>query len=137
MALILWKYPQVKLEPCTLIILFTQIQIWTIKISKKKTLNKTIKKFGYPEYLIKDYEFWILLLRPEQITVGSMVIIHKHEIFNFSSLENRAHGELLQVYTDVESIAYSVLKAEKVNFLTLMIVDKYFIPTQYPDFRKT
>ena len=40
-------------------------------------LNSTLKKFNYPENLIKEYNNWYLLIRPDQVTFGSMVLIEK------------------------------------------------------------
>ena len=36
-----------------------------------------LKKFNYRENLIKEYKNWLLLLRPEQTTLGSLVLIEK------------------------------------------------------------
>ena len=112
------------------------IQIWIINLLKKSLLNKTAIKFGYPQNLIREYQYWMLLLRPEQITIGSMVIISKNEIYNYRSLKKEAHDELRNVYSDVESIAYSVLSADKVNFLTLMMVDRILHTHVIPRFSK-
>ena len=37
----------------------------------------TLKKFNYPDNLLKTYKYWNLLLRPEQATLGAMVLICK------------------------------------------------------------
>ncbi len=36
-------------------------------------MTATIKKFGYPATLVKDFTKWVLLLRPQQATLGSVV----------------------------------------------------------------
>ncbi len=33
-------------------------------------MNQTILKFGYPQGLIQEYEHWVILLRPQQVTLG-------------------------------------------------------------------
>ncbi|MEK7719657.1 MAG: HIT family protein, partial [Bacteroidota bacterium] len=40
-------------------------------------MNQTIKAFDYPDTLIKEYEYWVVLLRPQQITLGSLIIAAK------------------------------------------------------------
>src|SRR3546814_2464599 len=35
-------------------------------------MNDTILKFGYPATLIREYEHWVVLLRPAQLTLGSL-----------------------------------------------------------------
>ena len=37
------------------------------------TINSTIEKFGYPSTLLRDYRHWVLLLRPAQVTAGSLI----------------------------------------------------------------
>ncbi len=37
-------------------------------------MNKTIVRFGYPATLVAEYEHWVVLLRPEQPTLGSLVL---------------------------------------------------------------
>ena len=39
--------------------------------------NATMKKFGHPDTLIHDYEDWVVLLRNDQITLGSLVVAEK------------------------------------------------------------
>ena len=42
-------------------------------------MNPTIEKFGYPTTLIREYEHWLVLLRPEQVTLGSLVLAAKSD----------------------------------------------------------
>ena len=39
-------------------------------------------KFGYFENLIKEYDYWVVLYRPRQVTIGSLVLICKENKFN-------------------------------------------------------
>ena len=43
------------------------------------SFENTLAKFGYPESLIIENDHWYTLLRPEQITFGSMILITKNE----------------------------------------------------------
>ena len=40
-------------------------------------MNPTIEKFGYPATLVEDFEHWLVLLRPAQPTLGSLVLAAK------------------------------------------------------------
>ena len=86
-------------------------------------LSNTLNKFGYPGSLIKEYGHWYLLLRPDQITLGCMVVVSKTEDTNFSDLNTDAFVELKQVITDIETKLKSFLKFEKINYKMLMMVD--------------
>lgn len=45
-----------------------------------------MKKFGYPNTLVKEYNNWCICLRPEQVTLGSLVLICKEEVTAFSEI---------------------------------------------------
>ena len=38
-------------------------------------VNAVMKSFNYPHTLIKEYDNWVVLLRPMQVTVGSLVLV--------------------------------------------------------------
>lgn len=68
------------------------------------TMNKTIQKFDYPNSLIKEYDHWVLLLRPKQITIGSCVIAATcpDDVISLGDLSSAAGGELMTVIPDFE-----------------------------------
>ncbi len=37
-------------------------------------MNPTIEKFGYPATLLREFEHWLVLLRPAQVTLGLLVL---------------------------------------------------------------
>ena len=37
--------------------------------------HETLLKFNYPNTLLREYQHWAVLLRPKQVTVGSLVLI--------------------------------------------------------------
>lgn len=86
-------------------------------------LSETLTKFGHPESLIKEYDHWFLLLRPAQVTLGSMIIISKTEDNQFHELSEEAFNELKQVTADIETKLKGYLQFEKVNYKMLMMVD--------------
>lgn len=88
-----------------------------------KIQNQILEKFGYPNSLIKEYENWFWLLRPEQITLGSSIIITKSYCERFSELTGNQFLELREVVNDVESSLKQSFNYEKINYLMLMMND--------------
>ena len=86
-------------------------------------MNTTIQSFGYPESLIKEYKHWVVLLRPEQVTVGSLVLAAKSEAIHLGQLSVEEWAEFALVLKEVETLLTSTYGAEKFNYLALMMVD--------------
>ena len=86
-------------------------------------MNQTMEKFGYPDTLIREYEYWVVLLRPQQATLGALVLICKESADAMSSISVEAFSELKQVTTVVESSLKDLFKYDKINYLMLMMVD--------------
>ena len=86
-------------------------------------LKDTLTKFAYPSSLVKEYKHWLVLLRKEQITLGSLILICKEEKTNFHSISQDAMMELSIVTKDIELGLSSAFKCDKINYLMLMMVD--------------
>ncbi|MBA3677449.1 MAG: HIT family protein [Sphingosinicella sp.] len=86
-------------------------------------MNATIIRFGYPATLIADYEHWVVLLRPSQPTLGSLILAAKGEAEAFSDLAPSAFAELGLVIRDIETALALAVAYEKINYLMLMMVD--------------
>ena len=87
--------------------------------------NDTMRKFGYPETLIREYEHWVVLLRPAQVTLGSLVLAAKSDATAFGQLPPAAHSELATVTKEIEATLLSEIGYEKINYLMLMMVDPH------------
>lgn len=85
--------------------------------------NATLKKFGYPESLLKTYDHWHVLLRPDQVTIGSLVLICKEDVHHFSDISDEAANEQKQIVRDIESVLKKRFDFDKINYLMLMMVD--------------
>jgi len=55
--------------------------------------NSTLVKFGFPDSLIRCYEHWCVLLRPAQVTLGSLVLGSTGEATSFSQIPPQAFAE--------------------------------------------
>jgi len=86
-------------------------------------MNKTFLKFGYPDSLLKNYKYWGILLRPQQTTLGSLVIVCKENVSSFSEVSNEAFIEFAKIIKDVERTLFTLFNYDKINYLMLMMVD--------------
>ena len=88
-------------------------------------MNSTIEKFRYKETLIKDYNKWVVLLRPKQITIGSLIIACKEDAESFSAISSDACSEFYLIVKEVEQVLQGFLNFDKINYLALMMEDKH------------
>lgn len=87
-------------------------------------MNPTIQKFGYPGSLIREYDHWVVLLRPTQVTLGSLVLAAKSDAQAYSALPPQAFAEQGVVIGHIEQALQSFCAFEKINYLMLMMVDR-------------
>lgn len=86
-------------------------------------MNETIVKFGYPDTLIREYEHWVVLLRPAQATLGALILACKDEAKRYSEITPEAFSEMGVVIVDTERALASLFDYQKLNYLMLMMVD--------------
>lgn len=110
-------------------------------------MNPTAIKFGYPASLIAEYDHWLVLLRPAQVTLGALVAVAKPKAEAFSALPAAAFSELAGVSADAEAALAAFVNYERINWLMLMMVDRdvhfhilprysaprRFGPSEFPD----
>lgn len=88
-------------------------------------MNQTAETFGYPDTLIYEYDHWLVLLREQQVTLGSLVMCTKTDATEFSGLPEEAYTEMGIVTRDIERVLARLFKYEKINYLMLMMVDPH------------
>lgn len=86
-------------------------------------LDVTLKKFGYPDSLVKEYNHWLLLCRFEQVTLSSLILICKDQADAFSKILPESFTELPIIVKEVETNLKKLFQYEKINYLMLMMVD--------------
>lgn len=87
--------------------------------------HETMLKFNYPSTLLKEYHHWVVLLRPKQVTLGSLVLACKEEATRMSEVSLEAFSELKTVTNDLEQTLQRLFHYDKINYLCLMMVDKH------------
>ncbi|MGE3967258.1 MAG: HIT family protein [Dongiaceae bacterium] len=87
------------------------------------SINETIRRFGYPESLVVDYAHWTVLLRPQQATLGALVLAAFGPATALGDLPPAAHAELARITADIEATLGKAFSYKKINYLMLMMVD--------------
>lgn len=88
-------------------------------------MNATLEKFGWPQTLLRDHAHWVVLLRPAQPTLGSLVLAAKSDATAFGALPPAAHAELAEVTAGIEAVLAAAVGYDKLNYLMLMMVDPH------------
>ncbi len=86
-------------------------------------MNPTIIKFGYPRSLVREFEHWVVLLRPAQVTLGSLVLAAKSDATAYGALPPEAFAEQAEVVAAIEAALKAFCDYERINYLMLMMVD--------------
>lgn len=88
-------------------------------------VNDTVRRFGFPQSLIHEYDGWVVLLRDDQITLGSLVLAVKSEATTLSAVAPNTLGELSHIGRDIETALAAAFAPDKLNYLMLMMVDPH------------
>ena len=88
-------------------------------------MNATLAKFGWPATLVAEFDHWVVLLRPAQPTLGSLVLAAKSDATAFGDLPGAAHAELKTVTAAIEAALTRSVDYAKINYLMLMMVDPH------------
>ena len=86
-------------------------------------MNPTIEKFGFPATLIRELEHWVILLRPAQVTLGSLVLAAKSDANAYGDLPREAFAEQADAVAMIERALRTFIQYERINYLMLMMVD--------------
>ena len=89
------------------------------------TVNSTIERFGYPATLVAETDHWVILVRPSQPTLGSLILAAKGEATAFGDLPDGAHAELKRVTAAIERALSVFPGSDRINYLMLMMVDPH------------
>ena len=98
-------------------------------------MNPTIKKFGYPATLLKELDQWVILLRPAQVTLGSLVLAAKSDATAYGDLSLKAFAEQREAVSLIERVLRDFCQYERINYLMLMMVDPnvhFHVIPRYP-----
>ncbi len=86
-------------------------------------VKQTLEKFGYPDNKLDETVHWVTLLRKDQVTLGSLILVCKEDVGHFSELSIDAFKELKEVTEKLETLLQMEFSYNKINYLMLMMVD--------------
>jgi diadenosine tetraphosphate (Ap4A) HIT family hydrolase len=87
--------------------------------------NATMKKFGYPGTLLVEGRHWVLLARPAQVTLGSLVLCSTSDATAYGELGSDAFVEQGEMVAAAERMLRGLVQYERINYLMLMMVDPH------------
>lgn len=82
------------------------------------------KKFKINQLLIATVGAWRVSLRPEQPTVGSLVLSLGRKCTSFSDLTEKEAIDLGRAFKLIESKLNNTFQPQKINYLALMMLDE-------------
>ncbi|HUD30007.1 MAG TPA: HIT family protein [Novosphingobium sp.] len=88
-------------------------------------MNTTIETFGWPVSAVAEFDHWVVLARPAQPTLGSLVLAARSDATAFGDLPAEAHAELKTVTTAIEAALGEAVGYARLNYLMLMMVDPH------------
>jgi diadenosine tetraphosphate (Ap4A) HIT family hydrolase len=86
-------------------------------------MNPTMKAFGYPGSLVREFDHWVVLVRGDQVTLGSLVLAAKSDATAYGDLPREAFAEQGEIVAAIERALRGFVQYEKINYLMLMMVD--------------
>lgn len=84
-----------------------------------------MKKFKPDKNVIKEFDYWVVLLREKQVTLGAAVIILKREIQSLSQMTSEEAAEFPKVVEWYEKLNSNLFGAEKFNYVVAMMKDNF------------
>jgi len=103
------------------------------------TINATIEKFSYPATLVREFEHWLVLVRPAQVTLGSLILAAKGDATAYRQLPRDAFVEQSAAVAAIETGLAAFCRYERINYLMLMMVDPhvhFHVIPRYSDARE-
>jgi diadenosine tetraphosphate (Ap4A) HIT family hydrolase len=88
-------------------------------------MNPTIDKFGWPGSLVREFDQWLVLVRPAQVTLGSLVLAAKGDATAYGELPRDAFAEQADAVAAIERGLGAFTRFERLNYLMLMMVDPH------------
>lgn len=98
--------------------------------------NPIWNKFDLNNNLIKEYEYWMLLIKVEQNRLGSCVAILKRDAFPLSKVTPTEMEEYAHIAYEIETALELAFKPHLVHHMSLMYKDRqihFHIIPRYTD----
>ncbi|MDB4178059.1 HIT family protein [Gammaproteobacteria bacterium] len=86
-------------------------------------MQSILEKFDSKRNSIKEYKHWHLLLRNDQVTLGSLVLIEKSFKNKYSEISSSSFIEFGEIIKKIEPALNKLFSYKKINYLMLMMRD--------------
>jgi diadenosine tetraphosphate (Ap4A) HIT family hydrolase len=86
-------------------------------------VTHTLKMAGYPDTVLKVYDHWVVLLRPKQPTLGSMLLVVRGDIRRLPDIPLEGFSELYRITGDMERALQKTVGFDKMNYIQLGMID--------------
>lgn len=94
-------------------------------MTAQPAVNQTMRSFGYPATTVAEYPHWAVLLRPQQATLGALVLVCREDATAFAEISAAAFAEFGRAVREIEAALRRSFAYEKINYLMLMMVDPH------------
>lgn len=83
------------------------------------------RKFQLDRLTVREYETWIVSVRPSQPTIASLVLSLRRPCDRLGSLQPAEATELAGVFGEIEGALDRTFQPDRINYLALMMVDAH------------
>lgn len=95
-----------------------------------------MKEFRTEEFCIKEFKYWIVCIRKEQVTLGDVVILLKREVESVSKMLPEEGAEFPEVVKWYEETCREKFGAIKFNYIMMMMKDPFVHYHAFPRYNK-
>ena len=82
-------------------------------------------RFNRPDLLIKEFKYWVVIIRENVVTLGSSIFILKSGKKNLSDVDSLEMAEFSEVCKWFENKTRKLYGAVKWNYLAMMMKDEF------------
>lgn len=84
-----------------------------------------MNKFHPEKNLIKEFNYWVVLVREEQVTLGSAIIALRRQALSLAELKSEEAAELPLIFSWYEQQCKNLYGADKTNYIAAMMRDNF------------
>jgi diadenosine tetraphosphate (Ap4A) HIT family hydrolase len=82
-------------------------------------------RFNVKERFVKDFQYWTIIVRPNQVTLGACLFLLKRDATSLAMVEPEEIIELVEIVKWFEYRATTIFRAEKFNYVAAMMKDPF------------
>lgn len=89
----------------------------------QQSFNAFLRKFQIERLTVMSVGSWVVSVRPEQVTVGSLVLSLARPCSAFGQLTRAEGADLAAAFRAIEKLCAASFRPDRINYLALMMVD--------------